>query len=156
MVGHSMGGHVTLRALAVSDQIKASVMVGGVVAGAGDILYNWIPNAPDLPGHLPPSILDIRDGLVAQYGDPRENRGFWHDISAINYLDGIPGPVQVHHGTRDESVPYLFSQKLAQKLTELGKPHELYIYEGADHYLSGEQYSRLFFERSIPFLRSHL
>lgn len=156
MVGHSMGGHVTMRVLAVSDRIKASVMMGGVVAGAGDILYNWTPNAPGLPGHLPPSIVQIRDAMVAEHGDPRENKGFWHDVSAINYLDGISGPVQIHHGTRDESVPYLFSQRLAEKLAELGKPHELFLYEGGDHYLSRPADSHLFFQRSIPFFKNNL
>ncbi len=156
MAGHSMGAHVTLRAIAISDKIRASVMAGGVVASAGDILYNWNPNIPGGPGGLPPGIIPVRDELVASYGDPRENRGFWHDISAINYLEEVRGPVQIHHGTYDESVPVLFSQRLAEKLQSLGKPHELFIYEGGNHQFTLPEQRRLFLERSVSLFRDNL
>ena len=40
--GHSMGGQISLRAMVVSDEIKAGVIWGGVVAPYPDIIERWI------------------------------------------------------------------------------------------------------------------
>ncbi|NLH09493.1 MAG: alpha/beta fold hydrolase, partial [Chloroflexi bacterium] len=41
MWGHSMGGHITLRAMVVSDDIRAGVIWGGVVVSYPDLLTRW-------------------------------------------------------------------------------------------------------------------
>ena len=41
MWGHSMGGHITLRAMVVSRDIKAGVIWAGVVASYPDLLTKW-------------------------------------------------------------------------------------------------------------------
>ncbi len=41
MWGHSMGGQITLRAMVVSDDIKAGVIWGGVVGSYADLLEYW-------------------------------------------------------------------------------------------------------------------
>ena len=46
MWGHSMGGHITLRSMVVSRDIKAGVIWGGVVASYADLLNNWRRRSP--------------------------------------------------------------------------------------------------------------
>ncbi|HXF63261.1 MAG TPA: alpha/beta fold hydrolase, partial [Caldilineaceae bacterium] len=41
MWGHSMGGQITLRAMVVTDDIKAGVIWAGVVGSYPDLLENW-------------------------------------------------------------------------------------------------------------------
>ena len=52
------------------------------------------------------------------------------------YLSEISGPLQLHHGTADASVPIEFSQKLYDQIKETGKEAELFVYSGDDHNLS--------------------
>ncbi|MBI2594153.1 alpha/beta hydrolase, partial [Candidatus Curtissbacteria bacterium] len=111
MWGHSMGGNVTLRSIVVTSDVKASVIAAGVVGSAEDLFYNWRRRTSFRP---PPwwATASARTRLVKEYGEPKENPQFWNKISAINYVDEIFGPIQIHHGTSDESVPKEFSDSL--------------------------------------------
>ncbi len=74
MWGHSMGGHITLRAMVVSDEIDAGVIWGGVVASYPDLFERWRRRAGDGPTSTP---------------DPTRTRGRWR-----NSLEGIFGSVK--------------------------------------------------------------
>ncbi len=49
----------------------------------------------------------------------------------------FPGPLQLHHGTADTSVPVEFSQTLYEKGLNAGMPVEYYEYPDDDHNLAG-------------------
>ncbi|MBI2327077.1 alpha/beta fold hydrolase [Candidatus Curtissbacteria bacterium] len=154
MWGHSMGGNVTLRAVVVLDDIKASVIAAGVVGSAQDLFYRWRRRA----GFVPPpwwATASARAKLVQVYGEPKDNSDFWSKISAISYVFDIEGPVQIHHGTDDQSVPKEFSDSLNQALIDAGKEVEYFVYEGADHNLSGE-FRSLFLNRTLAFFEKNL
>ncbi|HYD35203.1 MAG TPA: alpha/beta fold hydrolase [Vitreimonas sp.] len=153
MWGHSMGGHITLRSMVVTQDIKAGVIWAGVVASYPDLLSNWRRRAPALP---PPSGTSRRwrDALVGEYGSPEQNPQFWNSISSTTFLNQISGPVQLHHGTDDDSVPVEFSEKLGTQLEAVGKPVEVFIYPGDDHNLS-QNFSRAM-QRSIEFFDTHV
>jgi len=75
------------------------------------------------------------------------------NYSIDSYYDWIQAPIQIHQGTADDAVPLKWSVELRDELKELGKKVELYIYEGADHNLSGGwdlavQRSLEFFEKN--------
>ena len=74
---------------------------------------------------------------MTTFGTPQENPVFWDGISANAFLHDLSGPLQLHHATGDTSVPVEFSQTLAEQLTAVGKEHELYVYQGDDHNISG-------------------
>lgn len=133
MWGHSLGGYITLRAMVVDPSIKAGVIWAGVVGSYEDLLYNWRRSPP--PG-IPSGATSWRSRLIEQYGDPSKNPQFWNSISATSYLSDISGPLQLHHGTADESVPSDFSKKLEQRMTSVGKQVQYFEYEGDDHNLS--------------------
>ncbi len=152
MWGHSMGGHITLRSMVVNKDIKAGVIWAGVVASYPDLLSNWRRNptvsiSPSAPRRW-------RQSLVEQFGEPNKNPEFWNSISANSYLKDISGPVQLHHGSSDVSVPFKFSEKLDKQLKEAGKVSELYIYQGDDHNLSTNLYIGL--QRSVEFFDKYL
>jgi dipeptidyl aminopeptidase/acylaminoacyl peptidase len=91
---------------------------------------------------------------MEQYGTPEENPEFWASISSNAYLADLAGPIQLHHGTADESVPYEFSQMLSEQIVQAGKTVELYTYEGDNHNLSN--YFSQAMTRTIQFYDAHL
>lgn len=135
MWGHSMGGFLTLRAMVISPDIKAGVIWAGVVASYPDLLTRWRRGGPTpTPGAT--SSRGWRSGWIEQFGTPEENPEFWASVSSNTYLADISGPLQLHHGTADESVPTEFSEILAEEMQEVGKTVELYTYEEDNHNLS--------------------
>lgn len=155
MWGHSLGGYITLRSMVVDKDIKAGVIWAGVVASYPDLLNNWRRRFPTVspfpPGNTSRS---WRQALVSQYGEPEKNPKFWNSISANSYLADISGPLQLHHGTDDHSVPYEFSEKLEGKMKDAGKEVELFIYPGDDHNLAGS--FNLAMQRSIAFFDKYV
>ncbi len=153
MWGHSMGGYITLRSMVTNKDIKAGVIWAGVVASYPDLINNWRRRNP-----LTPTQTSVRRGwrqdLVEQFGTPESNPEFWNSISANAYLSDISGPVQIHHGTADSSVPVAFSQSLHSQLQDAKKESELFIYEGDDHNIAGNLSTAL--NRSVSFFDTHV
>lgn len=133
MWGHSMGGYITLRSMVINPKIRAGVIWAGVVASYPDLLARWrrTPNAPTpTPDGTPRG---WRSAFVAEFGSPEENPEFWNAISSNSYLADLSGPVQLHHGTADTSVPLIFSQLLTEQIKAVGGVVEYYEYAGNDH-----------------------
>ncbi len=154
MWGHSMGGHITLRNMVVSKDIKAGVIWAGVVASYPDILSNWRRGSFTPPPGIPSSARRWRDQLVQRYGTPEKNPQFWASISSNSYLGDISGPLQLHHGSADASVPVAFSQNLEKQMKEESKEVELYVYQGDDHDIAANLGVAL--NRSVEFFDKYL
>ncbi|HEY0493580.1 MAG TPA: alpha/beta fold hydrolase [Candidatus Dormibacteraeota bacterium] len=144
--GHSMGGHITLRSLVVSHDIRVAAIWGGVVAPYRDLL-NWHPPPAD---SSPPALnRSWRQDFLSRFGTPDQNPAFWDSISPNTFLNDVTAPVQLHHSTTDEDVPVAFSQTLRQELTAVGKPVELFTYPGDNHNISSNFNTAM--SRSIAF-----
>ncbi len=155
MWGHSMGGYITLRTMVVRGDIKAGVIWAGVVASYPDLLNNWRRRSPQAtPVGSAFGARRWRDMLVEQYGTPEMNPEFWSSISANAYLNNVSGPIQLHHGTADTSVPVEFSQKLKRELDDMNKVVEYHEYSGDDHNLTDNL--SLALKRSIEFFDKYL
>lgn len=135
MWGHSMGGYLTLRAMVISDDIKAGVIWAGVVGSYPDLLYNWRRTGAFTPS---PSSTGRgwRSAWIEKYGTPEQNPAFWDSVSATSYLADLSGPLELHHGTADEDVPVEFSIRLAELGRQSGQIVNLYTYEGDNHNIS--------------------
>ncbi len=149
MWGHSMGGFITLRSMVATEDIRAGVIWAGVVASYPDLFQRWTRGRATPGPTRTPWPNSWRGSLTEIFGTPEENPKFWDPLSANSYLDQISGPVQLHHGTADSTVPLEFSQILYHQMEDLGGIAELYEYPGDNHNLSN--YFSLAMQRSIDF-----
>lgn len=149
MWGHSMGGHLTLRAMVVNPQIKAGNIWAGVVVDYAELLQSW-------RGRRPPSgARSRRAEVVAHFGTPQQNPQFWQAVSPNFFLKSLQGrPIELHHGSGDADVPVGFSQSLSRQLQRDGQRSELYVYPGDNHNLSGHLGVAL--RRSVDFFKTNL
>jgi uncharacterized protein len=137
MWGHSMGGWITLRAMVVSQDIKAGVIWGGVVGSYEDLLSQWRRRNRPPTGQPATGRSSWRNDLVQEFGQPEDNPEFWETLSANHFLEDLNGPVQLHHARGDASVPVILSELLAGEGKEAGMPVELITYAGDNHNISG-------------------
>ncbi|MBB5234339.1 alpha/beta hydrolase family protein [Deinococcus budaensis] len=149
MWGHSMGGHITLRAMVINPQIKAGNIWAGVV-GPYDLIFKDLPRWGSSAASTDP-----RAQMLAKYGTPAQSPALYRAISPNSFLADLGGrPVQLHHGTGDTHVPVSFSQALARGLKTAGQPHTLFTYPGDDHNLSRNLGVAL--RRSVEFFKKSL
>jgi dipeptidyl aminopeptidase/acylaminoacyl peptidase len=142
--GHSNGGSISERIAVVSPDVAATVIWAGVSSDAVD---SWL--------YLRDWIRRPESTLRAQYGHPDEAPDLYGRMSGRNYLADVVGPIQIHHGTADESVPYAHATALAQQLAALSKPHELHTYTGALHNWFGPTWD-LAMSRTLAFFDQHV
>jgi dipeptidyl aminopeptidase/acylaminoacyl peptidase len=157
MWGHSLGGHITLKSMVVTEDIKAGVIWAGVVASYPDLFEQWRRRYGGNPTPTPNPLSSRRrwrQELFEVYGSPEENPGFWASISPNSYLSDLSGPIQLHHGTADSSVPVEFSETLSSQIQEAGKSVELHTYENDNHNISN--HFGIAVERSVQFFDTHV
>jgi fermentation-respiration switch protein FrsA (DUF1100 family) len=154
MWGHSMGGHIALRAMVIDDDIKAGVIWAGVVGTYPDLLERWRRSVGTAPPTISASARRWRQELVEEYGSPAENPAFWAAISPNSYVADLSGPIELHHGTADTSVPLEFSRILYQQIQAVGGDVSLYEYPGDDHNIAVNLGTAL--ARSVAFFDKHV
>lgn len=148
MWGHSMGGYITLRAMVAQQDIRAGVIWAGVVASYDEMFRSWFQplRSVSRPGW--------RTEMVEQYGAPADNPAFWNALSANAYLTDLSGPVQLHHGTGDTTVPFEYTTLLDQQIRAAGRQVETFLYDGDDHNIAANRddaltLSVVFFNRYV-------
>ena len=150
MWGHSMGGYITARAMVVNEAIQAGVIWSGVVAPYEQLVAAWDATYSTIAeGEMP-----IDAVLPADYGTPAENPGFWLTLSANTYADSLSGPMQLHHGTADTSVPVAFSDAYYADMIAADQVAEYYLYAGDDHNISAN--FDLAMQRTLGFFNIHV
>jgi uncharacterized protein len=177
MWGHSMGGGVTLKVLTIdpvlqllspdgslhSGRVKAAILYSTVSADDADIIDRWGPgcigdiaageklygcNSSDV---LP---LDLPPGLIQAYKDAARDPDLLKQVAALQYLDDVVAPVQIHYGTEDgkfiSGTPPDWSRKAYEGFIAAGKNAELFAYEGEGHSFFADQWWA-FMERCVRF-----
>lgn len=149
MWGHSMGGGITLRVLTVTDDIKAALVYGSMSSDEVETVQRsfdrWFDDEP----------IDMERVRRAYPILPEDDPEFYRQISPFNYLQYVGATMAIHHGVRDESVPYIWSERLRDELTRLGKSVEFYAYADQPHNFVGGGYD-LLITRTNQFFDKHL
>ena len=144
MLGHSMGGGVTISMLEVRpDLVDAVVLFAPVSADVRDNFDKWITRRPELA-----------EKIIQAYGRPEENPEFWDNVSPLTFLDRIRVPVQLHHGTADDSVPLAWSDRLARELSRRDKDVTSHTYPGEPHEFAASWGTVM--ERTVLFFDEHV
>ncbi len=156
VLGHSMGGNITIHELVISKDIKAAVILSGVVGSYTDILKWW--NTRVATGVLTTQNDQETALLVKQFtelhGTPQTNPTFWQTIDPTTYISDITAPVQIQVGTEDEDVPPSFSTSLRDELQSAGKTVDFHEYLEADHNLSPDTSEAIV--QALSFLHKYL
>ncbi|HEX8694966.1 MAG TPA: S9 family peptidase [Longimicrobium sp.] len=66
-------------------------------------------------------------------GLPQENAEGYRRGSAINHAEGLRGDLLLVHGSGDDNVHYQGTERLVNRLVELGKPFDLMVYPNRSH-----------------------
>jgi dipeptidyl-peptidase-4 len=69
-------------------------------------------------------------------GVPEQNADGYRRGSSINFADGLNGRLLVVHGSGDDNVHYQGTERLVNRLVELGKPFDLMVYPNRTHAIS--------------------
>lgn len=148
--------------------IKAAVFYSTVSADDADVIARWGPgcvgdiasgerlygcNSSDiLPLYLPPS-------LIAAYKEAVRMPDLLEQVSAIQHLEYVTAPVQIHYGTLDgeylNGTPPEWSIKAYKAFVETENPVELYAYDGEGHSFLADQWWA-FMERTARFFDLHV
>ena len=122
MYGHSMGGEITLRVLEISDQVKAATLwASAATTFPENMLYFIRRHRPEIAEQIEREIHEVF----------REQD--YEKLSSIDNVELISTPLILHHGTRDGSVPFDWSEELSERLTDAGVSHMFYPYDGENH-----------------------
>jgi dipeptidyl-peptidase 4 len=69
-------------------------------------------------------------------GLPKDNAAGYRVGSAINFAEGLKGKLLIVHGSGDDNVHYQGTERLVNRLVELGKPFDLMVYPNRTHSIS--------------------
>lgn len=118
MLGHSMGGGVTMNALiARPELVDAAVLFAPV---SSDYQKNFLRFRRD------DISLEDRAAIASVLGGVEDSNNFLA-FSSASYFERIAAPVMIHHGTADADVPVAWSHETKEKLQSIGK--EVYFFE---------------------------
>lgn len=154
--GHSNGGAIAAKVLAVSDQIAAAVIYAPAsLTIEEDYTFRverWRARAGQPPGRRS----GVIDRLEVEFPvRPDEAPDLYRRLSPLPYLQFVEAPVQIHWGSADEVVPYKWPGDLLAGLQAAGKEVAYFEYAGQPHSFRGEA-NRLYLQRIAEFYAARL
>lgn len=143
MLGHSLGGGVTLAILTGRpDLVSAAALYAPVHADVWNNFVRWRSKREE------------GDNTIAAYGSKDDNPDFWEKLSPQTYLSRIQVPVILFQGSNDKDVPKEWSDDLNARMKELGKDITYVEYSGEGHEF-GPKWTD-FMQKTAEFFVEHL
>ncbi len=122
MMGHSMGGGVSLNiATAYPELVSAFVLYAPVNGDAWENYYRWRRDRED------------SDQTVVNLGTRETHPEKWDALSSRTYYGRIAAPILLFQGTNDKDVPVAWSDGLNTDLMMLEKDVDYVRYDGEAH-----------------------
>ncbi len=164
MWGHSMAGNLILRAMLVSDEVKAGVIWAGAVYSYADFVKYRISDNSYV--HRP---YETRQGTqeanrevsneIQRIRSPSEqidfSSDFWKAVSLTQNLVYLRRPIALHHAVNDETVDVGYSRDLSEELKNQNKQYEYFEYDGGGHNIESP-YFEIAMERTVSFFKKYL
>jgi dipeptidyl aminopeptidase/acylaminoacyl peptidase len=119
VTGRSHGGYLTMTCLTTHPELFSG---GSAVVP----FLNWFKSHKN-------SREDLQHWNIENMGDPEDNKELWHARSPYFFLDRVNAPVQMICGENDPRCPASDALDARDKLMELGKQVELFLYKGEGH-----------------------
>ncbi len=143
MMGHSMGGGVTLAVLtARPDLVNAAVLYAPVHADVWENFDRWR------------RMRDEGDRTLEKFGTRAEHPEIWDALSPKTYLKNIVAPVLLFQGGKDKDVPKEWSDALDVSMKAAGRDIEYVEYPDEPHEFIREWPD--FMKRTAEFFHAHL
>lgn len=142
VTGGSYGGYMTLIALTKSPQTWAA---GVSVVGIANLRTLYERTRDDLQYYL-----------IQQIGTPEENPEFYHDRSAINFVERIAAPLLILQGETDPRVPLHEAEQMRDLLEEYGKTYRYHVYAQEGHGFRREENRLDAARRTVEFFNEYL
>ena len=108
-------------------------------SGGGSNTLNAMFRFPDL-FHVGVSVAPVPDQRLYDtiyqeryMGLPQDNDEGYRVGSPINFAEGLKGKLLLIHGTGDDNVHYQGTERLVNRLVELGKPFDMMVYPNRSH-----------------------
>lgn len=124
MWGHSNGGAITAKVIAVSDQIAAALIYAPASSNIVEDYWFRVERAAARG-----QVIDSIDWPV----HPEESPDLYNRLSPLNYAQYITSRVLIIWGTNDETVPRKWPEDLYNSLLNAGKNVEFIVYDGQPH-----------------------
>jgi dipeptidyl aminopeptidase/acylaminoacyl peptidase len=121
MLGDSRGGMMTYLAIKAGAPLKAAVVIGA----PSDLSDSYEERE---------SMAAVLEELIG--GSPFEREAQYRERSALYWPEKLTVPLLILHGEEDWRVPPSHSEKLADRLRQLGLPYELVRFSQGDHGLA--------------------
>lgn len=143
IVGASYGGYAALAAVTIQQGLyKCSVAVAPVSDLANMYREDYQASGKDRT---------MKVSLLEQLGDP----DLWDEVSPLRRADEADAPIMLIHGKDDTVVPYSHSTRMADKLKDAKKLHELVTLEGEDHWLSLSTTRQQMLQNAVRWVEKH-
>ena len=132
-----------VRALAASRPYVDASRVGvWGWSGGGTNTLNAMFRFPDVY-HVGVSVAPVPDQRLYDtiyqeryMGTPQGNPEGYRLAASINFADRLTGRLLIIHGSGDDNVHYQGTERLVNRLVELGKPFDLMVYPNRSHSIS--------------------
>lgn len=145
MLGHSMGGGVTLNVMVIKPEIAQAYALLAPIHSDYKVNFNkWVVS----------DWSQTAKEFVDLYGKPEENPELWDTLSAKNYFNRVSSPIILHQGEADNQVPVAWSQELSKMLKSARKDIRYFEYPEEGHTFYSAQ--SMVMQRTLDFFNEHL
>jgi acetyl esterase/lipase len=128
VIGHSAGGHIAALLATLDDSLYAPTVLSGV-SSRPDAVVTYAG-----PMDLTADSTELRDGTLGYIATVFGDRAV--EGSPVNHVSADDVPLLAFHGTLDESISYVQSERLVNRLVAAGVQAQFVKVVNGGHYLT--------------------